>query len=65
LSKNREYTYIEDNTLKLDVKKHFDFIENYQKSIFLSLVERNLLTPIQCEQCIEELERQRKEQPNE
>ena len=65
MPKNHEHIYIEGNVLKLDAKKHYDFIENYQKSIFLSLVERNLLTPMQCEQCIEELEWQRKGQPNE
>jgi hypothetical protein len=57
LAKKNEYTYIGDDVPQLDPKQHHAFIENYQKGIFHLLVEKNLLTPMQCEQCIEELKR--------
>ena len=59
LWKRNEYTYVGDDTLDIDPKLHNDFIKNYQKSIFLALVERNLLTPEQYQRCLEELECQR------
>jgi len=65
LWKKPEHVYIGDEIPKINPKQHYTFIENYQKSIFLALVERNLLTPKQCEECIEELEHQRKGQLNE
>ena len=60
MKKKREYTYCEEDILTINPQQHYDFIENYQKAIFLSLAEKNLLTTMQCEQCIDELERQRK-----
>ena len=60
LWKKREHTYTGDDIPEINPKQHIDFIENYQKAILLSLVERNLLTLAQCEQCVEELGCQRK-----
>jgi len=58
LRKEREWVYVGDTIPKITKENHPDFILNYQKSILLSLVKRNLLTLSQCERCMEELERQ-------
>lgn len=54
--KHREFVYVGDPVPKIDKEQHRDFILHYQKSILLSLVKRHLLTPSQCERCIEKLE---------
>jgi hypothetical protein len=60
LRKNNEYTYVGEPIPKVTREQHADFIINYQKSILYALVEKRLITPTQCEKCIEELEYQRR-----
>lgn len=57
LLKHREFEYVGEPIPQIDKVDNADFILNYQKSILLSLVKRNLLTISQCERCLEELER--------
>jgi len=56
--KHREFEYVGDVIPKIDKERHADFIFNYQRSILQALVKRGLLTLLQCEKCIEELEHQ-------
>ena|GEM_PF-3668305 len=60
MRKKNEYTYVGSPVSKITKEDNADFILNYQRSVLLALVERKLLTPTQCEQCIEELERLRR-----
>jgi hypothetical protein len=53
----REYIYVGEPIPKIDNSTHIDFILNYQRSVLLALVKRELLTQSQCERCMEELER--------
>ena len=56
MKKKREFTYVGDPIPKIDKDNHANFILNYQQSILLALVKRNLLTLAQYELCMEELE---------
>jgi len=58
LLKHREFVYVGEPVPTIDNEQHEDFILNYQRSILLALVKRNLLTLPQCEKCIEKLENQ-------
>lgn len=54
--KHREFEYVGQPIPMIDEVENADFILNYQKSILLALVKRNLLTLSQCERCLEELQ---------
>ena len=54
--KHREFVYVGDPVPELNEQEHAAFLLNIQRSILLSLEQRNLLTPHQRERCITELE---------
>ena len=58
MRKEREFVYVGEPNPKITEAEHADFILQYQKSILLALVKRNLLTLSQSERCIEKLENQ-------
>ena len=58
MSKKREIISVGDSIPKISNDNHADFILNYQQSILLALVKRNLLTLSQYERCMEEFQRQ-------
>jgi hypothetical protein len=51
--KHRNFIYTGNPVPAVDKKKHADFILNYQKSVLLALVKRNLLSKSQFERCVE------------
>jgi hypothetical protein len=53
--KKNEYVCVGNPVITIDPEQHADFVLNYQKSVLFALVERELLTPSQCERCIAEL----------
>ena len=56
MQKKREFIYVGDPIPKTNKNTHATFVLNYQQSILLALVKRNLLTLAQYERCMEELE---------
>jgi hypothetical protein len=58
MKKKREFVYVGNPIPKIDNDNHTSFILNYQQSILLALVKRNLLTLPQYERCVEKLEQQ-------
>ena len=54
--KHREFVYVGDPVPELNKQEHAAFLMNIQRSILLSLEQRNLLTQHQRERCITELE---------
>ena len=59
MRKKNEYVYTGEAVPKIDKQDNAGFVINYQRAILRALVKRELLTPEQCEQCIEELEHRR------
>lgn len=45
----------EPNITKQDITGNKIFIDNYQKALLFSLLERNLITRVQYEQCMQDL----------
>ena len=60
MGKERDFVYVGDPIPKIENDIHANFLLNYQKSILNALLKKNLLTPSQCERCLEELERKQK-----
>jgi len=58
MGKQRDFIYVGDPIPQIDNGSHANFLLNYQRSVFLALVKRNLLTVSQFERCMEELEAQ-------
>lgn len=56
--KHREFVYTGEPIPTINKKEHTEFLINAERSIFLSLRKRDLLTAAQLEQCIAELEKQ-------
>ncbi len=56
--KCREFTYIGGSVPQLTEQEHTAFYLQFQKSIFASLKQRGLLTGLQYQRCVEELEMQ-------
>ena len=50
--KQREFVYVGEPIPKIDKAIHNEFLLNFQKSMLLSLVERNLLTKNQSERVL-------------
>ena len=53
--KHREFVYVGDPVPELNEQEHAAFLMNIQRSLLLSLEQRNLLTSHQRERCITEL----------
>ena len=53
----REFTIVkaEDKNQSTDLDNNYLFIENYETALLLSLLEKQLLTQVQFERCMEEL----------
>ena len=58
MRRKRDFIYIGEPVPKIDKGSHADFILNYQRSVLLALVKKELLIISQYERCVEELERQ-------
>ena len=58
MRRKRDFIYVGEPVPKIDKSSHADFILNYQRSVLLALVKRELLTASQYERCMEQLERQ-------
>lgn len=56
--KIRKFELSEDSVLELNEKENAQFFINMQKSVLFSLEKRELLTHLQCERCLLELEKQ-------
>lgn len=55
--KHREFVYVGEPIPELNEQEHAAFLMNIQMSILLSLEKRNLLTAVQRERCLLELEK--------
>jgi len=53
----KKFTVVEvdENNQNTDINKNYLFIENYETALLLSLLEKQLLTQVQFERCMEEL----------
>lgn len=53
----KKFTIVEvdENNQSTDLNKNYLFIENYETALLLSLLEKQLLTQVQFERCMEEL----------
>ena len=56
--KHREFRYVGEPVPELNEREHAAFLMNVQRSILISLENRNLLTASQRERCLLELEKQ-------
>lgn len=57
-AKARTVVYVGEPVPELNEQEHAAFFMNMQKSILLSLEKRNLLTSLQRERCLLEIEKQ-------
>ena len=56
--KHRDFTYVGEPIPELNEQEHADFLMLVQESILLSLKDKKLLTDIQYERCVAELNEQ-------
>lgn len=56
--KCREFVYAGGPVPQITEEEYAAFYLQFQKSILVSLKRRGLLTRLQCERCIEEIEKQ-------
>ncbi len=56
--KRREFIYDGESVLKMTEQEYTAFYLQFEKSIVASLKKRELLTDLQYEHCIEEIEKQ-------
>lgn len=54
----REFVYSGEVPEKISEQNYAAFILHYQKSVLASLLKRNLLSQVQFNRCVEELEKQ-------